>query len=277
MTDNLEHNVSRHYGAGNLQERLLKAIAAAGLDVANLVPRDLAQMDEFHIGGRVATEYLVAKLGLKRAMHVLDVGCGIGGTARYIASEIGSRVTGIDLTPQYIEVAHDLTERTGLTGRVTYTTASALKMPFPDESFDAAVTLHVAMNIRDRDRLYREIARVLKPGANLGLYDVMKGPRDGMRFPVPWAETAETSYLTTPAETAKHLERAGFVIEETEDRRNFGINFMRERLAAGSSGANALGLHLVMGETAPMKYRNMLHNLEGDHILPVLMRARRAG
>jgi ubiquinone/menaquinone biosynthesis C-methylase UbiE len=275
MADNLERDVARHYGGGNLQERVRASLAAAGLDLENLSQRDLAPMDEFHIGGRAATEHLVARLGLEPHHHVLDVGCGIGGATRYIAAEIGCRVTGVDLTPEYIEIARDLSARTGLADRIAYMAASALSMPFPDESFDAAVTLHVAMNIRERERLYREVARVLKPGALFGLYDIMKGNEEGLRFPLPWAETAATSHLTTPDETASLLQGAGFTVEQTEDRRAFGVAFLRERLNAPPGGPNALGLHLVMGASARPKLENVIENIEADRIAPVLMIARR--
>ena len=122
-------------------------------------------------------------------------------------------------------------------------------MPFADATFDAAITLHVAMNIKDRAGLYREIARVLKRGAVLCIYDVMQGPNEGLIFPVPWAETSASSHLTTPEEMRALLADAGFSVEEVEDRTEFGIAFFRERLAAGGP-PSPLGLHVLMGETA---------------------------
>ena len=156
MARALETDVARHYGKTGLARTILDAIAAAGLDPQRLRPEDLAPIDEFHIGGRPATRHAVAKMALQRDMHVLDVGCGLGGASRYIASSVGCRVTGIDLTPEYIEVARLLADSTGLAERIEYRTASALDMPFAAASFDAAITLHVAMNIADRPGLYRE-------------------------------------------------------------------------------------------------------------------------
>ena len=213
MADDLEAAVARHYGFGDLTDRILKAIAAAGIDAERIAPEQLAPVDEFHIGGRAATIHAVSKMGLTAADHVLDVGCGIGGATRYLASTVGCRVTGIDLTPEYIAAAEELARRTGLADRVAYRVASALAMPFEDGAFDAAITLHVAMNIRDRAGLYREVARVLKPGAVFCSYDVMKGGNDGLTFPVPWAETAATSHLTTPQEMQALLRDAGFEVD----------------------------------------------------------------
>jgi SAM-dependent methyltransferase len=148
-------------------------------------------------------------------------------------------------------------------------------MPFADATFDAAITLHVAMNIKDRAGLYRESARVLKRGAVLCIYDVMQGPNEGLTFPVPWAETAANSHLTTPQEMQALLADAGFSVEEVEDRTEFGIAFFRERLSAGGPPA-PLGLHLLMGATARAKFQNMLHGLEQGAIAPVVMIARRS-
>ena len=240
-----------------------------------MTPDDLGPIDEFHIGGRAATKQLVAKMHLAGSEHVLDIGCGIGGAARYIAASTGCRVTGIDLTPEYIETARALSQRTGLGDRIQFEAGSALRMPFADATFDAAITLHVAMNIKDRAGLYRETARVLKRGAVFCIYDVMKGKNDGLIYPVPWAETPASSHLTTPEDMLALLADAGFSVEEVEDRTEFGIVFFRERLSAGGP-PSPLGLHLLMGETSRRKFQNMLQNLEQGFIAPVTMIARRA-
>ncbi len=183
-------------------------------------------------------------------------------------------MTGLDLTPEYIETARDLTRRTGLSDRITFEVGSALDMPFPDASFDAAITIHAAMNIKDRNRLYAEIARVLKPGARFCVYDILRGPQDGLRFPVPWAETEATSHLTTLAEMTELLGQAGFDIEETINRKQEGLAFFRERFAAAEKGPSPVGLQLIM-ENARTKLENAFANLEQDRIAPVVMMARR--
>jgi SAM-dependent methyltransferase len=276
MADDLEDAVARHYGVGDLKDRILKAIAAAGIEADRIAPEQLAPVDEFHIGGRAATIHAVAKMGLKPADHVLDVGCGIGGATRYLASSVGCRVTGIDLTPGYVAAAEELARRTGLADRVAYRVASALAMPFEDGTFEGAITLHVAMNIKDRAGLYREVARVLKPGAVFCIYDVMKGGNAGLTYPVPWAETPATSHLTTPQQMQALLRDAGFEVAEVEDRTAFAIDFFRESLANAAAGPPPLGLHVVMGATAREKLGNVLANLESGAIAPTVMIARRA-
>ena len=275
MSEELERAVASHYASPDLKTRIEAALASLP-DPRRIDHKDLAAVDEFHIGGRQATMHALGMLAPSRGQHVLDVGCGIGGAMRYLAAETGCRVTGIDLTPEYIEIARDLTRRTGLDGLIRYEAASALAMPFADASFDAGLTFHVAMNIADRAGLYGEIARVLKPGARFCVYDVMKQGAGAIIYPVPWAETAATSFLKTPEETAALLRSAGFELEAREDRRQFALDFFKQRLAATAGAApQALSLNLVMGETARAKFQNMHANIEQGHCWPVVMIARR--
>lgn len=271
----IETEVARHYGDTDLLGRIFAGLEAAGADLSNLHADDLAPVEEFHIGGRKATAHAVDKMFLSTDQHVLDVGCGIGGAARYMASSTGCEVTGIDLTPEYIEVAKTLTELTGLENKVKFDICSALSMPFDDQTFDAAITLHVAMNIRERAALYREIARVMKAGSTLYIFDVMKKDDEPLRFPVPWAQSGDTSYLTTPDETCALLEEAGFDVFEIGDRTEFALEFFRENMAASANGPPPLGIHLVMGESAGEKLKNVMRNIESGRIAPVQMMATR--
>ncbi len=274
-TTDIERAITRHYGVPDLLGLIYTGLEAVGADLARLTLEDLAPVDEFHIGGRKATVHAVEKLSPGANDHVLDIGCGIGGAARYMASQAGCRVTGIDLTAEFVETARALTEKTGLGDRVAYQAANALHMPFADGAFDKAITLHVAMNIRDRAGLYGEVARVLKRGATFCVYDVMKRGEDTVVYPVPWAETADTSHLTTSDEMLELLGAAGFEVYEVEDRTDFAREFFKRTLAAVSDGPPPLGLNLFMGETAPVKFRNMLDNVENGSIAAVQMLARR--
>lgn len=272
----IESAVARHYGDAGLLARIFSGLEASGVDPNRLRPEDLAPVDEFHIGGREATEGAVAKMALSRDQHVLDIGCGIGGAARYIAERVGCKVTGIDLTPEFIQVARTLTDRTGLGDKVGFEIASALAMPFEDGTFDAAITFHVAMNIPERAALYGEIARVMKPGATLCVYDVMQKSDASLAFPVPWAETAATSHLTTPDEMLTLLGNAGFSVQDVDDRTDFALNIFRQSQAAAEDGPPPIGIHLIIGANALEKFRNVLINIENGSVAPVQMIARRA-
>ncbi len=271
----IEKIVKQHYAVGDLAERILEGLKATGADLDNLTIEDISAVDEFHIGGRKATQYVISKMPLSARAHVLDVGCGIGGAARTMVSQTGCRVTGIDLTPEYIEVARTLSRLTRLDDKTDFHTASALAMPFRDQTFDAALTIHVAMNIQDRDALYKEIARVTKPGATLCIYDVMKKGNAPIIFPVPWAQTAASSYLVSPDEMAPLLEDAGFEISEVEDRTEIAVEFFRQSEAAATASPAPLGVHLIMGATARQKLQNVRQNIADGRITPVLIVARR--
>lgn len=268
-----EAAVARHYGDAGLLARIDGGLEAQGVDPDNPTIDDLAAIDEFHIGGRAATEYALAMLAPKAGQHLLDVGCGIGGTARLIAARFGCSVHGIDLTPEYIDVARTLTERVGLGARVGFDVANALAMGFDDGAFDGAVTMHVAMNIANREGLYREIARVMKPGAALCLYDLMKKGEEALVYPVPWAETAATSHLTTPDQTAALLDGAGLDVTQVDDRSDAAIAFFHQ--LAADAGPPPLGVHLLMGDTWRQKFANVTGNIEGGRVSPVVIIARR--
>ncbi len=271
----LESEVAQHYGVEGLLERILAGLEATGADVRHLQPEDLSSFDEFHVGGHEATVHAVKRMSLSEDQQVLDVGCGIGGAARYIASEVACRVAGIDLTPAYIQIAQTLTHRVGLDDKAAFEVASALAMPFEDETFDAAFTFHVAMNIRDREGLYREIARVMKPGATFCVYDVMKKNEEALTFPVPWAPSEYTSHLTTVDEMRTLLNDAGFEVEEVEDRTEFAQAFFRQKAAAVVDGPQPLGLEALMGPSMPEKFRNVVKNMGDERIVVVQLIATR--
>ncbi len=193
----VDHDITRHYGHGALDEAILSALKAAGKDPDKLTLADLAPIDEFHIGGRQATLDLAAQLDLPRGVHVLDIGSGIGGPSRTLAQERGWRIDGIDLTPEYVEVAERMSRRVGLGGAVSYRQASATALPFADATFDGAYMLHVGMNIADKKAAFAEIRRVLKPGGVFAIYDVMRESDGEFTYPVPWSTAAETNFIDT--------------------------------------------------------------------------------
>jgi ubiquinone/menaquinone biosynthesis C-methylase UbiE len=241
----------------------------AGKDPDNLALADLAPVDELHVGGRPATVEFAARLEAGTGMHLLDIGCGIGGPARHFAEERGCHVTGIDLTEEFCQVAAMLTARTGLAERIHYRQASALALPFGESSFDGAYTIHVAMNIADKSALYAEARRVVKPGGVFGLYDVLQGPGGAPHYPVPWAQDPSTSFLVTIEELRALLEGAGFEVLAQRDRTRFGVAFFRERLARLGEGAPPpLGPQIIMGETYREKIANTLRNMEEARVAP---------
>jgi ubiquinone/menaquinone biosynthesis C-methylase UbiE len=267
MAPGTEDAVERYYGQTGLAERLLAALRAAGLDPDALTAEDLAPVEEFHVRGREATAELAELLELRPDLNVLDVGCGIGGPARYLARRFGCRVTGVDLTAELVRTAALLTERVGLAERVSFRAANALDLPFDDASFDLVWTQHAAMNIAERPRLYAEMARVLRAGGCLVAYDIVAGSGEPLHFPVPWADTSEISHLVTAETMRSLLEAAGFTVQIWRDVRSLGRDWARaraERLAAAEPGP--LGPQLSMGPDWRAKIGNLARNLTEGRI-----------
>lgn len=270
-------DVSRHYSHGSLIDDIRAGLLALGKATDAVTIEDLAPVDEFHIGGRKATEEFLSQLGLSADMHVLDVGCGLGGAARFVASRYTCRVTGIDLTSEYVDAGNTLNTWVGLDQRILLHQGSALAMPFDDRSFDGAYLLHVGMNIEDKEKLASELARVLRPGAGLGIYDVMRTGDGDLAFPVPWAATADLSAVTEPERYTNALQAAGFVVTAERNRRDFALAFFAELRAksAAAGGPPPLGLHVLMGKSTPEKVKNMIDNISAGRIAPVELIARK--
>ncbi|HEX2113001.1 MAG TPA: methyltransferase domain-containing protein, partial [Alphaproteobacteria bacterium] len=265
----VEQDVSRHYTQGNLQEAVLKGLQALGRAPGHVRPEDLSAIDEFHMGGQQATTELAERLRLEQGTRLLDIGSGLGGPARFFARRYGCQVTGIDLTPEYVEVAQNLTRMVGLEGSVTYRVGSATSLPFGDGSFDVATLLHVGMNIPDKDRLFGEAARVLRRGGVFGVYDVMRVSEGELEFPVAWAASPTTSFLVDAAGYRRGLEAAGFTVESERSQRDLALAFFaRLRARIAQSGPPPLGLHILMGADARAKIANLIGNLEAGRIAP---------
>lgn len=276
MAQETERRVARYYSHGSLEETIIAALKAAGKNPERLVPSDLSPVDEFHIGGREATVEFAEQMGTRPGMHLLDIGSGLGGASRYFAHERGCRVTGVDLTEDYVRVAASLAKRVGLADRVDYRSGSALALPFAPASFDGAYMLHVCMNIEDKATLFSGVRRVLKPGGVFGIYDVMREGEGALSFPVPWAAGAETSFVESADTYRRLLERAGFEVLKGHSRRDFAKEFFRQMRAraAASGGPPPLGLHLLMGAETPQKVANMIDNFERGLIAPTEIVAR---
>jgi sarcosine/dimethylglycine N-methyltransferase len=260
MTDMLD-GVRDHYRASGLTGRLKTALLALGPEDQRLEPEQLAALDQFHTRGLAATAELAKLAGIAADALVLDIGSGVGGPARFLAATYGCRVTGVDLSEAFVEAARYLSARTGQSGQVAFQTASALELPFEDGRFDVILLQHVAMNISDRARLYREIHRVLKPGGKFATFDaVLKSGEP--HYPVPWARTPATSFLLTAAATREAIEPAGFRTLTWQDDTEAAKAWIAQLRASGPPPAP--NLSVLMGPDFAELAANLGRNfLEG--------------
>ena len=257
MTDVFD-DVREHYRATGLTERLKTALAALGPDDQRLTPQLLAAVDQFHTRGLAATAELAELAQIRTDMSVLDVGSGVGGPARFLAATYGCRVMGVDLSEPFVDAARYLTGRTGQSGLVSFEVASALELPFDDGSFDVALMQHVAMNIEDRAKLYREIRRVLKSGGRFATFDVVSTGGEP-HYPVPWARTSAASFLMTATGTREAIEAAGFRTLAWRDDTEAAKAWAARLRASGPPPSPNLGV--VMGPDFAELAANLARNL----------------
>ena len=270
----VEPGIARHYDVSGLEQRMIAALVDMGVDVAHLRASDLEAVDEFHIGGVAATRELVGQMDLKPGIKLLDIGSGVGGPARFAANSAGADVTGIDLTQSYVDIATSLSKRVGMADKTRFVQGSALDMPFGNASFDAAMILHVGMNLPDKVKLMSEAARVLRPGGIFAVYDVMRLKDGALTFPLPWASTAAISFVATPDDYRSAASAAGFSVIAERPRGAFAIEFfatMRSRMAAAQAEGRKTppGVGLIMGDEARTKIANLTAALEGGILAPV--------
>ncbi len=210
--------VRAHYSGAELVDAVLRVLRERGVDTDQLRFEQLAQIDQLHAGFLPATRYLLGSLEVTASDRLLDVGCGVGGATRAAAADLGCTAVGVDLSPDFVAAAQDFTARVGLADRVTYAVTDGVRLPFDDDSFDVASMIHVGMNVPDKQALFGEVHRVLRPGGRFGVYEQMRTGEGALTFPLPWALDATTSFVEDLAAYRSALQRAGFTVTSTEDR-----------------------------------------------------------
>ncbi|MEO7103985.1 MAG: methyltransferase domain-containing protein [Gemmatimonadaceae bacterium] len=261
---NESDSIVEHYGTDSLMPRINSALSKAGLGEGNVGWKDLAPLDQFHVRGLPATQELASSMDIALGASILDIGCGVGGASRFLAVSYDAHVTGIDLNPAFIEAASALSVRAGLSGRTTFRVANALDLPFETSSFDDAWTQHVAMNIRDRARLYSEVFRVLKPGGQFAIHDIVKVGDQPLIFPVPWARGPDTSFLLSSAAMREILTKTGFDIVSWSDTTEATKEWIAHIQAARAAmpAPPPMGLYVVTGVDFPTMMANLGRNLD---------------
>lgn len=265
-------SVIAHYGRDDhLAEHLRRDFERAGFEFEGLSADDLAGVDEFHLGGRAATEALLDDLALGPGSKVLDVGCGIGGAVRTTARRFGCTVAGVDLTPYFVAAATVLSAAVGLSELTTFVEADALDLPFPERHFDAVTVLHVGMNIADKDALAAQLARVVRPGGVVAVYDIMRVGDGEITYPVPWASAPSTSFPAAPEDYRAALVRAGLEPGDAVDR----LGLVRDALHAAAERPPPVNLANLMGDDWTTMFGNLRAAVDRGVVSPTQILAHR--
>ncbi|MEU9024561.1 class I SAM-dependent methyltransferase [Actinomadura sp. NPDC048394] len=214
-------------------------------------PGTPGDLDQFHIGGAEAVDLLIGGLALAERGTVLDVGSGFGGPARQIARRTGNRVTGIDITPAYVTAARALTAGSGLDGLVRFETCDIAAFT-PERPFQAAITMHVQMNVDDKSAWFSRIARCLAPGARLAVWEAC-GPPD-LTWPMPWSLDGTDSFVVPAGALHASIERAGFTTVEWTDETPWVRTWIDKTFADGPPAGPSLPMLLDDGYTRVINY-----------------------
>lgn len=272
MTDPIE----THWGAPDVLERILEAISASQLSAGSVTVEQLAPVDHIHARGFAATRELADSLPVRSGDRIIDIGCGLGGPARYLADRFGCHVEGIDISATFVDAGNRLSEMTGMLDSVTIRHGDGERLPYEKESFDGGYAQHVTMNVANRDRFFAEAFRVLRPGAFFALTEHGLGAAGTPRHPVPWSDDGAGAYLIAPEQTGVLLGAAGFQeieVVETGDEYLQGYRRMISLMDAGS--LPPLGVHIILGPAAAEKIRNAARNIEERRTRPIKVMCRK--
>ena len=263
------------YATANLGERIVAALKDAGIPPEKWTPEILGPADQIHGGGLQQTQVHAALVSITSDMHLLDIGCGIGGPARYFATEFGCRVTGIDLTDEYIEAASLLTKKIGLSDRVAFDCGDATALPYDDASFDMAWELNVTMNIEDRAGFYAGVHRVLKPGGRFCISEIGQGPGGEPYYPLTWAADPAYSFLLPPEDMRTLLESSGFRVVEWIDETARRKASTDGRPAETAPVETPLTIEITRGADYPDRRKNSGRSTKEGRLTNVMLVAER--
>ena len=213
------------------ESQVLDKLAQTGADTSILTVELLQHHDQDHFGGLAATDALARHAKINKSTHVLDLCCGLGGPARYLAYHHGCRVTGVDMNTDRLAGAVRLTERTKLQDRVLFHHANALQTGLADETFDVIVSQEAFCHIPNKKTLITECVRLLKTGGRIVYTDILA--RNSMTNEIRSRLENEMvfSELSTLEQYCHLLEGKSCQVVEVEDLSDDWAQILIDRLA----------------------------------------------
>ena len=253
----------------------VKALKEKGVNPEQATADDLHAVDMIHMGGLAATDTLAELARVRAGHHVLDVGAGVGGPARRIARKYGARVKGVELSEPMRQTAAALTALVRLQDQVKFMHGSALMLPFEDGAFDVLVMQHVAMQIAEKDQLFGECARVLRPGGVLALHEIFEGDGSAPQFPLAWATDPAMSSLEQLDACTSRLAKLGLTagpfVDQSEAGRQYHAASIETRRKALAQQQGAEGLSVEATDTRLKTSISMERNLRERRLLVGMM------
>ena len=262
-------DVENFWTRGDIHSRIHKAMSEAGLNDKKLEIEDLFPIDQYHARGIAATVDLGKRMPIQENQKIIDIGCGLGGPARYFAKQFQCFITGIDITSSFVEIGNRFNKLTSMSNSVSLQVGNGEALNFENETFDGGYSQHVTMNIKNRKKFFLEAYRVLKKGTFFAFSEHGLGPERNPIFPLPWADTSEMSFLLSPESTISLLKEIGFYdIQIIETSEKYILGYEKMISTKPEKEESILGIHVIGGTTMKQRSINSMKSIKEKRTLP---------
>ena len=262
-------DIENFWTRGDIFSRVHQAMSETGLINKKLEIEELFPIDQYHARGIAATVDLGKRMPISKNQKIIDIGCGLGGPARYYAKEFKCFITGIDITPSFIEIGNEFNRLTSMSDNVELLVGNGEVLDFDNETFDGAYSQHVTMNISNREKFFSEAFRVLKKDSFFAFTEHGLGPEGNPIFPLPWANSLEMSFLLPPQKTISILKDTGFSdIKIIKTAEKYISGYEKLIKLKSENKKTVLGIHVIGGDSMNERSKNSMESIKENRTLP---------